>query len=105
MNVWLAIFAVGLLTYATRLSFIVVFGRRDVPAQLRRALHYVPPAVLMAIIFPELLLPKGTLDISLGNERLLAGILAVVVARLTSNVMATIIAGMAALWILQALSP
>ena len=74
MTVWLTIFLVGLGTYVTRLSFILLFGRREIPAVVRRALRFVPPAVLTAIIFPELLLPDGALDISLGNERLLAGI-------------------------------
>ena len=46
------------------------------PPLVRQALHYVPPAVLSAIIFPELLLPGGQLDLSMGNLRLLAGLLA-----------------------------
>jgi branched-subunit amino acid transport protein len=66
-------------------------------------LRFVPPAVLTAIIFPELLLPNGTLDISLGNERLLAGLIAALVAWRSGNIVATIIAGMAALLIIQAL--
>ena len=54
MTVWLTMLLVGLGTYATRLSFILLFGRREIPVGVRRALRFVPPAVLTAIIFPEL---------------------------------------------------
>ena len=103
MTVWLTMLAVGVLTYATRVSFILLFGQRDMPVRLRRALRFVPPAVLTALIFPELLLPGGKLDAYVGNERLVAGIVAILVAWRTKNVVATIVAGMAALIILQAL--
>ena len=103
MTIWLTMLAVGVLTFGTRLSFIYLFGRRQIPVRVKRGLRFVPPAVLTAIIFPELLLPNGTLDISLGNERLLAGIIAALVAWRSTNTVATIIAGMAALLIIQAL--
>ena len=104
MSVWLTIIITGLLTYTMRLSFILLFGRMDVPPRLRQSLRFVPPAVLTAIILPELLLPRGSFDLSLGNERLLAGILAALVAWRTGNVLATILVGMAALLILEALA-
>ncbi len=68
---------------------------------MRRALHYVPPAVLSAIIFPELLYPAGSLDLSFDNTRILAGIIAILVAWYTKNTLLTILAGMIALLILQ----
>lgn len=103
MSIWLTMIIVGLLTYGTRLSFILLFGRRRIPTRVRRGLEFVPPAVLSAIIFPELLMPGGTLDISLGNLRLLAGLVASLVAWRTRNVVATIIAGMASLLLIQSL--
>ena len=96
--------AVGVLTYGTRLSFIYLFGRRQIPGRMKRALRFVPPAVLTAIIFPELLMPDGVLDISMGNERLLAGLIAGLVAWRSRNVVATLIVGMAALLLIQAIS-
>ena len=80
MNAWLIIIVGGLLTFAMRFSFIYFFGRVEIPAALRRSLRFVPPAVLSAIILPELLLPAGQLDLSLGNHRWLAGLVAVLVA-------------------------
>lgn len=91
----------GLITFGMRFSLIYLFGRFAVPETMRRALHYVPPAVLSAIILPELLYPAGSLDLSLGNTRLLAGIIAILVAWYSKNTLLTILAGMIALLILQ----
>ncbi len=104
MNIWLAIIGMGLITYALRLGPILLMERIEISGTARQALRFVPAAVLSAIIFPELLMPGGALDISLGNERLLAGLLAAVVAWRTKNVLWTIAVGMAALWLLQAVS-
>ena len=70
---------------------------------MRRALHYVPPAVLSAIIFPELFLHNGVLDISFDNIRLLAGFVAILIAWYSKNTLITIIVGMLALFLLQML--
>lgn len=100
-NIWLVMVLGGLVTFGMRFSFIYFFGRFQVPETMRRALHYVPPAVLSAIIFPELFLRNGTLDISMGNTRLLAGLAAILTAWLSKNTLLTILAGMAALFLLQ----
>lgn len=100
---WLPALAVaGIVTFATRLSFIALLGRVDVPPWFKRALRYVPPAVLSAIVFTEILVRDGTAVLS-GNVRLLAGAAAAAVAWRTRNVLLTIAVGMAALWIAQAL--
>jgi branched-subunit amino acid transport protein len=91
----------GLITYGIRLSMILLLGRVELGEGFRRALRFVPPAVLSAIIFPELLRPAGALDISLGNLRLLAGVIAALVAWRTKNALLTIGVGMVALWALQ----
>ena len=102
MNIWLIILVGGLLTYAMRLSFILLMGKTEFPEWLRHSLSLVPPAVLSAIIFPELLFMNGSLDLSLDNNRLLAGLAAILVAWRTRNTLLTIAVGMAALLILQA---
>ncbi|MCB9421877.1 MAG: AzlD domain-containing protein [Ardenticatenaceae bacterium] len=103
MNLWLVIIGMGIITYGIRLSMIVLLEKVEIPTKLKQALRFVPPAVLSAIIFPELLQPGGQLDVSLGNDRLLAGLLAMIVAWRTKNVLWTIAIGMAALWLLQIL--
>lgn len=102
---WWVMIIAGLATFAIRLSFILLIGERDVAPWARRALRLVPPAVLTAIIVPEMLLLGGNLDLSLGNERLLAGGLAALVAWRTRNVVLTIGVGMLALWLLKAILP
>ncbi len=103
MNLWLVLIAGGMLTFATRLSFILLLGRIEIPEWIKRSLRFVPPAVLTAIIVPELVFHAGKIDISLANFRLLAGIFAILVAWRTRNTLLTIILGMAALLALQSL--
>lgn len=101
MNIWLVMLFGGALTFGMRFSFIYLFGRFRVPETIRRALHYVPPAVLSAITFPELFLHNGMMRLTLDNDRLLAGLAAVLVAWFSRNTLITILAGMAALFLLQ----
>jgi len=101
MNYLPAILGAGLVTFAIRLSFIVVLGQMNVPDSIRRALRFVPAAVLSAIIFPEVLRPGGQFDFSPGNTRLIAAVLAALVAWRTKNVLLTIAVGMGAVWVLQ----
>jgi len=101
MTVWLILLLGGLITFGIRFSFVYALGRFEFSSATRRALHYVPPAVLSAIIAPELFLHNNLLDASFGNARLLAGIFAILVAAWTKNSLLTILAGMAALLLLQ----
>jgi branched-subunit amino acid transport protein len=68
---------------------------------MRSALRFVPPAVLSAIVLPELVMPSGSLDLSLHNLRLLAGCVAMLVAWRTKNVLGTIVVGIGVLLLLQ----
>jgi branched-subunit amino acid transport protein len=101
MNIWLVFLLGGLLTFGMRYSFIYLLGRFELPETLRRALRFVPPAVLSAIVFPELFMRAGQLNLSLNNFRLLAGVAAVLVAWKTKNTLLTILTGMAALLLLK----
>ncbi|GAB4479264.1 MAG: hypothetical protein Kow00124_24670 [Anaerolineae bacterium] len=105
MTPLLTILLMGLATFGIRASVMLLLRRGDLPPGLTRALRYVPPTVLSAIIFPELLAPGGTLDLSISNLRLIAGIGAALIAWRTKNTLLTIAAGMALLWALTALFP
>ena len=104
MGTWLIILGMGLVTYAVRLSLIGVIKQLTLPPLVMRALRFVPPAVLSAIILPELLRPAGRIDLTLANPRLLAGIIAALVAWRTRNIVATVVVGLAVVWIIQALT-
>lgn len=92
VGLWLTIIGMGLITYALRLPMILLLGRLEIPPLMRRALRFVPPAVLSAIILPELLLG--------GWMRLVAGAVAALIAWRTKNVLATLAGGLVTLWIL-----
>jgi branched-subunit amino acid transport protein len=100
---WLVILGMGALTFVLRLSFLALWGRLAAPDWLERALRYVPVAALSALVFPALVYREGVLSLSLGNERLIAGLLAAVVAWRTKSIVATLAVGMGGLWLLQAL--
>ncbi len=102
-DIWVIMIAVGILTYLTRLSFILLLDKWQPPQIVTRALRYVPVAVLTAIIVPEILASDGTLDFSLGNPRLIAGVIAALVAWRSKSALWTIAAGMAAFLILNTL--
>ncbi|MCA9934590.1 MAG: AzlD domain-containing protein [Ardenticatenaceae bacterium] len=101
MTFWLTIIGMGLITYAIRVTLFLLLERVKLAPSVQRGLRYVPTAVLSAIIVPEVLQPGGTLNISLGNARLLAAIVAAIVAWRTRNVLWTIAAGMVVLWLLN----
>ncbi len=101
MKIWLVILAAGLVTFVTRLSFIFLLERIRVPEWFQRSLRFVPPAVLSAIILPGLLLREDALDLTWRNPQIYSGILAVLVAWRTRNVILTILAGMGALLVLR----
>lgn len=94
--VWAAILVVGLGTYALRASFLFLFERLGgVPPRLETALGFVPAAVLSALVVPAVLAPEGSLSV-LGNDRLIAGAVAALVAWYTESILATIVVGMVA---------
>lgn len=97
MTVWLVMLGMGLVTLALRASFLLLPARLQLPSLLRRALPFVPAAVLTAVWAPELLLHKGVLYLSLQNERLLAGAAAIAVAWRWRLTFATIATGLIAL--------
>ena len=101
MNIWLVFLLGGLLTFGMRFIFIYLLGRFEVPETMRRALRFVPPAVLSAIVFPELLIQSGQLNVTFTNFRLIAGMLAVLVAWKTKNTLLTILGGMVSLLLLE----
>lgn len=101
MSTWLAILAVGAVTFLLRASFIAFADPHRFPRLFRQALAFVPPSVLPAIVAPGLLLRGDVIDASTGNPRWIAGLVAIAVAARTRSTLATVLAGMAALWLAQ----
>ena len=104
-DVWLTILGLTVVTVLTR-SFFLFFGERlDLPERVRRALGYAPAAALAAIIVPDVLgagTPAGV-DLSLGNPRLVAAIVAAVLYAFTRSMLGMIAVGMLAFTLLRVL--
>ena len=94
--------ACGLVTFLIRLSFIAFGHHLPADPRISNVLRYVPLAILGALIAPEIFMIGGNLNATPDNPRLWAALVALLVARLTRSVLATIAAGMAALWVVQA---
>lgn len=95
---WLVILALGLGTFAIRFSFLGLVGDRALPGWALRLLRYVPVAVLPALIAPLTVFPAatgGTPD----SARLLAAGVALGVGAWSRNMLASVGAGMTALYL------
>ena len=88
MTLWLTLLGMAAVTFALRASFLILPPGTETPPLLRRALRYVPAAVLTAIWAPEVLVQ---------NEQLPAGVVAIAVAWRWRLTFATIGAGLLAL--------
>ena len=105
MSIWLTLIILGALTFLTRFSFIAIFDKVEPPRNLKRALRFVPIAVLSAIISPELLYADNHFLWTLNNPKLFAAVVASAVAYKTRNIVFTILAGMATFWLLRLIFP
>ncbi|WP_291994660.1 AzlD domain-containing protein [Candidatus Accumulibacter sp. ACC003] len=100
--VWSMIVGIGVATFLIRFAPIALLSRFELPAWLKRALRYVPPAVMAAIIGPPLFFASGAPTMNADLPRIAAATLAAVVAWRTRSTLWTVVSGMLALWGLQA---
>jgi branched-subunit amino acid transport protein len=104
LTLWGIFLAVGLGTFAMRLSFVELYGRLRIPPLLSRALIYVPASVLAALTLPAVVYPGGHADFALTNPQIPAAVIAAWVAWKTRNTPLTLVAGMGALWAIKAIA-
>lgn len=98
---WLTLVLIGLITFGYRFSFIFFLERLRLPSWVGQVLRFVPVAALTAITVPELLVRSGAIHFSWQNGRLVAGVVAILIAWRTQNVLLTIVVGMACLYAMQ----
>lgn len=96
MNIWLTILGMAAVTYSVRLLPLTALKVETLPMWIKRGLRYVPIAVLSAIVTPEYLPGNGWFNYTV-DERLLAGIAAIILAWFTRSTILTIAVGMAIL--------
>ena len=97
----------ALVTFGIRYVLLPFSGRIRLSPGVQRALGYVPPAVLTAIIVPMALMPGGReIQLSFGNPYLVGTISTVIIGRLSKNLLVTIVGGMGVFlvwqWVLSA---
>ena len=103
MSLWFIIIGMGIVTFATRASFIFLPPHTRIPQGLQRSLKYVAAAVLPALIVPDVLFHGSPGNLPFDAFRLVAALIATLVACRTQNMLTTIAAGMAALILLKLL--
>ena len=83
-------------TFSIRYGLLPLSGHIRFSPGIQRALSYVPPAVLTAIIVPMALMPDGqTLQVSMANPYLVGTVFTVLIGWFSKNLMVTIVGGMA----------
>ena len=98
---WLIIVGLAAGTWAMRSLPIMLHGHVPHPPWLERFLKHVPVAALTALVVPGSLYVHAGETYSLAPARVVAAVLAMVVALRTKNIAATLAVGMAALWLAQ----
>jgi branched-subunit amino acid transport protein len=101
VDVWITILLAALVSFGLRYLPMKLLEKQRLAPWLERALRYVPAATLSGLVFPALLLQDNKLALSFMNDRLIAGLVAIVIAYFSRNAILTIAGGLIALWILQ----
>ena len=84
----LAIFGMAVVTYATRISGLLLLGGVEVKGRMKAALDAVPVAVMMAVITPTILMT--------GKAESLSAIIVAIAAYFRAPLVANILLGMGA---------
>lgn len=98
---WLLIAALAAGTWAMRSLAIMLHGHVPHPAWLERLLKCVPVAAMTALVVPASLFAKTNGAYHAVPARTIAAVVALVVAMRTKNTIATLVVGMATLWLAQ----
>lgn len=94
MNEWLLIIGMMVVTFTPRYLPIALAGRFRIHPLLKRALEFVPIAVLTAIISQASLMHQGELHLAFDNAYLYALLASIITAFITKHTFKTIIVGL-----------
>jgi branched-subunit amino acid transport protein len=96
-----AIVGLAALSVITRGFFFLTDRELPMPSWLMQGLRYAPLAALAAVIAPELVMTDGRLVDTWRDARLFAAAAALATFFWKRNILATIVVGMAVLWLLK----
>ena len=92
---------IGLVTFVYRYAMIGLFANRSLPGWLHALCRHIAPASFAALTAGELFIHGGEVALALAAPKPWAALVAALVAWRTGNVLATIGAGMAALYVFK----
>ncbi len=90
-------------TFGIRYFLFALADRIRMAAWIEASLKFIPPAVLIAITVPAVILPKGEWHLSTSNPYLIAAIVTTAAGILTKNLLATIAIGLTAFFLYRLL--
>lgn len=97
----MAILSMALVSFIPRALPLIAFNKVEFPTLLKKWLGYIPGAVLAALVAPDILMPEGVLDFSLGNIYLLASLPTIMVGIATKSMIWTLLMGMGSFAMIQ----
>ncbi|WP_430734823.1 AzlD domain-containing protein [Halodesulfovibrio aestuarii] len=98
---WIVIAVIGIATIIMRGSFILTADRFKLNTKFAGILKFIPASVLAALVAPAIVYHEGMVSALHGKERILAGIIALLIAYKTRNIFFTILSGMGTLYLIQ----
>ena len=93
--IWINIILCGIITFLIRFIPLSGIMPRELPPKIKNTFKYIPLAVLTPIIVNDLSIVENNNLFLIENYKLYAGIIAIIVAFITNNILATISLGMA----------
>ncbi|MCZ4353146.1 AzlD domain-containing protein [Roseovarius aestuarii] len=97
-DLWVVILGLGIGSYALRFVFIGLIGDRQLPEWVLRHLRYTGVAVIPALIAPLVVWPAAT-DGQMDAPRFIAALVTLSVGLAFRNVIASVLAGGATLYL------
>lgn len=94
---WILFVVIGIGNFLLRGCFILLPGSQRQPLWLNRALRYVPASLLAALVFPALIRLQAE-GLEFDWHRLLAALVAALVAWKSKDMLLTLGVGMGVLW-------
>lgn len=100
-QIWLTVIGMGVVTLAVRMSFILLPADARIPELVKRSLVYIAAAVLPALVMPDVLFRGQVGDHGFDPLRLIAAIVAGLVAWRTRSIFATLATGLGMLLLMR----
>ena len=96
MNINMLLVTVGMVlaTFVTRAGLLLVGQRFRLSPRVEAALRFAPVCALAVLIVPEVVLQEGTVNLSLGNPRMVAALAATAFLLWKRSMVGCIVVGM-----------